>query len=752
MMNKFKYKYKDKIVGKTNQIKLIDFDIDKINEILTSPIKSNIFEGQKNLFFSFYKIELDKSAKDKYQKMHKDIKKYISSIYENFGINIDLGNIIYDIIYSGGQGKEGYVLFVSPMKPVYNISALIKELNSSNETQLKKIIISLMFKIKILNNIKDYSDVYPNSLMNSMYFGVQIEPREKTFITCYELKFNIHSKDTLYFDLALKSFSGDNESNIQSSSTEELNLFFKNFKIDQKSKFNNTEVNISQIDARTYKFSRVFYACNEKYKDTKNYYQNIIHNYIIELFNDLEIYTEPVTFNPDYVFNNYYQHLIPEYKTEIHFSSNLIFNEKDLELKDFIMDKIQEVFPESYISTNNEYKNLSKDVNHIFVTQILDGDFIFFEQKDDDKLLKFSNTISAYHGKEQEEFFDEYTKVKMSIYDDHLNKRTPNITQGLAIDIIELRKKFEQVKNDKIQKEINKLLISETEETEKKSKRKPKLKSDEYLNTFKNKLLKIKSEIHIKRNVFCNKKIDFINDININDGFSIVYVYVVDKIKKMVLLNAEINENELIIKNFEIKPFESINEIPEMNKYKNNKKLKFEYRYKHNQFFIFNKGFLLEIVDAIDIPYIIGNNDPELDIVDYYKKHGELTRSAKHDKILLPFYASLTNKSDGLIIDNANFNQKLIKYTKTYIEKKHDNVLVFTSPNTNPDKTISKQVKPLELHLYKLNECEEYDKIVDIDNSLVKLYLNFITFDIIKNNSGGKKTLLQKIAEIYIKN
>jgi hypothetical protein len=54
--------------------------------------------------------------------------------------------------------------------------------------------------------------------------------------------------------------------------------------------------------------------------------------------------------------------------------------------------------------------------------------------------------------------------------------------------------------------------------------------------------------------------------------------------------------------------------------------------------------------------------------------------------------------------------------------------------------------------LYKLNECEEYDKIVDIDNSLVKLYLNFITFDIIKNNSGGKKTLLQKIAEIYIKN
>jgi hypothetical protein len=49
-MNKFKYKYKDKIVGKTNQIKLIDFDIDKINEILTSPIKSNIFEGQKIYF------------------------------------------------------------------------------------------------------------------------------------------------------------------------------------------------------------------------------------------------------------------------------------------------------------------------------------------------------------------------------------------------------------------------------------------------------------------------------------------------------------------------------------------------------------------------------------------------------------------------------------------------------------------------------------------------------------------------------
>jgi hypothetical protein len=90
--------------------------------------------------------------------------------------------------------------------------------------------------------------------------------------------------------------------------------------------------------------------------------------------------------------------------------------------------------------------------------------------------------------------------------------------------------------------------------------------------------------------------------------------------------------------------------------------------------FYFNKGFLLEIVDAIDIPYIIGNNDPELDIVDYYKKHGELTRSAKHDKILLPFYASLTNKSDGLIIDNANFNQKLIKYTKTYMKK---NMIMF---------------------------------------------------------------------------
>lgn len=254
----------------------------------------------------------------------------------------------------------------------------------------------------------------------------------------------------------------------------------------------------------------------------------------------------------------------------------------------------------------------------------------------------------------------------------------------------------------------------------------------------KNKLKKTSTEIKLKEDLFKNKFIKtIVKDNLINKKYTLIYFNITktDKTKYInaVTVNIELKKNGIKINEHFKYNLDTVNIFEFKNKLFSElitKECKdvFESVY-DDSFYIVDEDNeeVFSCYNSSRIPRIIG--DTNIDSIKDFKEHGKLSRTGIHGKSYLPFYLSQT----------TNGNNEF-----TYVEKFNNYNLFFTSINNNNAKITKETLIYKTYTIYK-------DGIKNNDN-LESLFYSCFTIDSLKVNSISKKTILQKIAELYILN
>jgi hypothetical protein len=77
-----------------------------------------------------------------------------------------------------------------------------------------------------------------------------------------------------------------------------------------------------------------------------------------------------------------------------------------------------------------------------------------------------------------------------------------------------------------------------------------------------------------------------------------------------------------------------------------------------------------------------------------------------------------------------------------------EGVRCFVSKAGQPDTSIEKQNRIQNILVFN----EDGSKAFPLKEELTRLFLQSFTFDILNNNEVSKKSILQKVAELYIEN
>jgi hypothetical protein len=633
-----------------------------------------------------------KNKKD-YPKMHRRIKTAI--------LKSEKENRKYSISNKKGTGKV-FVFFISDNPTDSNrVNELLK--STENFDNIINALIFLTLYSTVVNELKEDLNIDHSIFNDNLYFiSNYSESKDKddeyyidTFLFNSQFYKNIFS-----FSLMNKSFK-TNRLLENTGDTEFMSVFFND-------KVNKVDIHNS-INATKYNKSN-FMTFNEDYNKCKNYYLNLMHKKIEEIFSKYDIEYKMVNFRADYqvkdflkfeaihddgiiIIDNYTYTKAEKIKKNLFYK--LLKDELDVKkiinIKDFSMDQYQD---DSILFLNNEVEHKSS---------------IVFSKNDENKTLSSFSEAYKLSKKNNASDFDMYTQIKLKNFSSDIHR----VTQGMNIDSIDLDyKKYDD-------------FIQQHKDLKK------KIKIPLAIQSMKFKLKKINREIWFKNKIFKSK---ILTDCNICDGEYILFFN--RNVKRLnddlisVVFISVLNKEIVIKSNKVYTDYEDLKEDLDLSILSSEKLNITDYNYGFYIYDIKNENLLINYNSSI-VPDIIGNVD--FNNIDKYMEDGcNLKKISKEpSNNPLPYY----------LVKSVNKQKNY-----TWVQDNGDSLYYFVSPKQNLPGNIKKQ--SLVFKILILNKFGEPEYIGD--SRLPELFLHSFTDDFLNLNEVSKMSLLEKIAKEFL--
>jgi hypothetical protein len=573
-------------------------------------------------------------------------------------------------------------------------------------------LLSLRLKLAYINDVTAHYDIEPALYNTKLYVGaVEIKKLKDGGSLIEALSLNLYFSKQHEIALSLHKQAFSCEDVFMPESKDSCLLFHHKSKT-LRVKDTLDAVKWSKRPYMAYslkKEAKIF----DKYENCINYHLTVSLNKLVTLLSDAGIDFSPIEFKADYIVSQFIESN-EQYNNQLVIIDNFSRYETEesrIQFREYLKQtfgakcvigvedapKPEELKTEgvSYLVINEEQKKNGSSIIRIDTGKPLNG---------------FFQALGLYL-KDARIPFDYYTSVKIHRF----LKNLPSVTQGL--DIERVTKQEIHIDSDG-----------------------NKLPATTVLNELdKNKVKKIKTELWLKEQVFHHCAIK-----GINFPCSELVLFFARKLKKP--------EKQTYVAVVDVTANEDGLKINSHKRYETNDKSRFDFTYPYlRRIFqngdscfdaLYNQGFyiydkthkkLLVSYSSDSVPNLIGN--AAFDNVERSKIADGINRQRSPEVCVLPYYINPTLKRKQLHhIFLEDCGQEGFRY--------------FVSKAGQPAAKIEKQSKTQNILIFN----DLANKVHPPKDELTTLFLQSFTFDILNNSEVSKKSIFQKIAEMYIEN
>jgi len=624
-----------------------------------------------------------------------------------------------EVKYSRGRISQGKAIFFYIGSKQTDMVSLHRDLEDNDISQKRaaQVLLSLLIKLDYLDEAAEIYEIQPALLNDDMFVGAFVrENKPDGNVILEALRYELYYSDFDEISLSLHR---------EVFSCSLIDTFLAegdNGAIVFRSKKNAYRVNES-LNA-TKESERVYMGLTLKsrededkkllsrYDNSINFHQTDIQNKIINILEEAGISYKPVFFCADHICEEFVN---PDctYSDELVVIDGLSCYESE-EIKATFHDHLITEFSAASIVPLLEApvivdsQNASK--NYLVVNQLkrLKGSSIF-QLVDGKEVTSFSKAVSK-KAKQPELQFDYYTEAKL----DRLFRDSASVMQG--IDVFRVSKK---VKATDGESSTSKVVLKKLNE---------------------NIIKKVRNELWLKESVFRNKVVEgfslpesnlelfYVRRFNQGNKYK-TYISVVDVItgKSGVKINSHQRYDELTAGRFNLKyDFLEPVKAPWADSI-------FE-GLRDGHFFVHDKssGQILNSYHSARVPNIIGN--AVFDNVERSRSSEGISRTNKTNETPLPYYLT--------------YSSKKVRY-RTFIQDCGvEGARYFVAKQQPAQETMDKQSLTRNIHVFD----NEGNKVPPLEQPITEIFFSSLTFDLLNNSESSKKSVLQKIAELYIEN
>lgn len=646
-----------------------------------------------------------------YRRFDRAIKQYI---------RIELGLKPSDEVkYSRGRiSKSKAIFFYLGTKPSKTEDLLAElEEDSIPVQKAAQVLLSLLIKLDYLEEAAEIYDIQPALYNHEMYVGAFIrdtKPDGNVIIEAlsYEIYYSDFDEISLslhreVFDCSLiDTFVAEGDPGA---------IVFRS----KKSKYRvNETLNSTKESQRVYMGLTLKSREDEekkllsRYDNSVNFHQTDIQNKIISILSGAGIGHEPIVFCADHVCEEFVN---PEESSrdELVIIDGLSCYET-VEIKDAFHDHLLTEFSASSVISLEDAPSIEtigkNDKNYLVVNQLKRSKGTSIRTQEEGKELKSFSKAIAKQASQPSIEFDFYTQAKL----ERLSKELPCVMQG--IDVFKVSKK---VKPSEVDIATPSLALKK-------------------LN--KNVVKKVRNEIWLKEAVFRKKQVSGFSLPNANLELFYVRRFNLGRRYRTYVSVVDVTTGELGVK------------INSHKRYDDQAAGRFSFEYdflqpvtmhwansifeglRDNHFFIHDKdtGQILNSYHSARVPNVIGNT--VFDNVERSRSSDGISRTNKVEETPLPYY--LTYSSKGT------------RY-RTFIQDcGTEGARYFVTKQQPAQETMDKQSLTRNVLVFD----REGNKLGSLEQPVTAVFFKSLTFDLLNNSESSKKSILQKIAELYVEN
>jgi len=580
-------------------------------------------------------------------------------------------------------------------------------------------ILSLRLKLVYINDAASNYNIVPTLYNSDLYVGAMETQKFKdgdSLVEALRMKLYFSKQNEIALSLHKKAFKCSLEDTFIAESEDSSVLFH------QGSKTLRAKETLDAVSFAKRPF--MAYSLSEKHKDDPKYankgYENCINyhltvslNKLMAVLYDAGVAFKPIHFKADYIVDEFIEsndeysndmviidafssYKSDEWRTKFREYLKQTFGAKCvIDVKDAPQPEQLLAEGVSYLVVNEEQKKNGSSIIRTDTGVSLNSFFKALEL-----YLKSNGEIS----------FDYYTLAKIHRFLEKL----PSVMQGVNIDSVT---KTQTLKDDNGNKLPPVTVLKELE---------------------KNKIKKIKTELWLKEQVFHRNAVKGIS-LPCSDIVLFLVRKTKDKQAYISVLDVTTSGNGLKINN-QVR-YEATDES----------RFNFTYNYLKSAFPLSNRscfgamydqGFyiydkshkkLLVSYSSPRVPRVIGN--AAFDNVEKSREPNGINRIRRPpEKCVLPYYINPTMNKQLHHVFLEDCGQEGVRY--------------FVSKAGQPDISIDKQNQTQNILVFNKDRSNAFP----LEEELTILFLKSFTFDILNNNEVSKKSILQKVAELYIEN
>ncbi|WP_067866267.1 hypothetical protein [Neptuniibacter marinus] len=646
-----------------------------------------------------------------FQRFDRAIKQYIRN---ELGLNSK-----DEVKYSRGRISNSKAVFFYLGTKSSKSEDLLTELeeNSISTQKAAQVLLSLFIKLDYLEEAAEIYDIQPVLYNDEMFVGAFIrdtKPDGNVIIEALSYEIYYSDFDEISLSLHREVFDCSLIDTFVAEGDQGAIVFRS-----KKSKYRvNKSLNSTKESQRVYMGLTLKSREEEekkllsRYDNSINFHQTDIQNKIISLLIEAHIRYEPLVFCADHVCEVFVK---PDqsYSDELVIVDGLNCYETD-EIKDAFHDHLMTEFSASSVIPLKDAPSIEtigkNEKNYLVVNQLNRSKGTSIRTQKDGKELKSFSKALAKKASQCDIELDYYTEAKL----ERLSKEIPCVIQG--VDVFKVSKKVKSAGGDVADSSLE-------------------------LKKFnKNIIKKVRNEIWLKESVFRKKLVTGFSLPEANLELFYVRRFNLGRRYRTYVSVVDVTTGESGVKINSHKRYDD----------KTAGRFSFEYDFlqpvtmpwadsifeglRDNHFFIHDKdsGQILNSYHSARVPNVIGNT--VFDNVERSRSADGISRTNKVEETPLPYY--LTYSSKGT------------RY-RTFIQDcGTDGARYFVTKQQPAQETMDKQRLTRNVLVFD----REGNKLAPLEQPVTKLFFSSLTFDLLNNSESSKKSILQKITELYIEN
>lgn len=579
-------------------------------------------------------------------------------------------------------------------------------------------ILSLRLKLVYLNDAASNYNIAPTLYNSDLYVGAMETKTLKdgdSLVEALRMKLYFSKQNEIALSLHKKAFKCSFENTFIAESEDSSVLFHQGSKT-LRAKETLDAVRFAKrpymADSLPEEYKDDPKYANKGYENCINYHLTVSLNKLMAVLSDAGVVFKQINFKADYIIDEFIE-------SNDEYSNDLVIIDafssyKSDEWRNKFREHLKQTFGAKYVidvkdaPKPEQFK--TEGISYLVVNEEKKKNGSSIIRNDTDvPLNSFFKALGLHLENNGEISFDYYTSAKIHRFQEKL----PSVMQGVNVQNVT---KTKTQKDDNGNKLPSVTVLKELDD---------------------NKIKKIKTELWLKEQVFHHNAVKGIS-LPCSDIVLFFVRKTKDKQVYISVLDVTTSDNGLNINN-QVR-YEATDESRFIFKYaylksafSSNNRSGFDAMYDQG-FYIYDKNHkkLLVSYTSDRVPRVIGN--AAFDNVEKSREPNGINRIRYPEKSVLPYYINLTMNKQLHHVFLEDCGQEGIRY--------------FVSKAGNPNNPINKQNRTQNILVFN----EDGSNAFPLEEKLTILFLSSFTFDILNNNEVSKKSILQKVAELYIEN